>query len=110
MALYWLGGQLTRLRWPQRTYTIDFTAWDLEGGAPMPPRTKNPRQWMMLPWGLRLAVKAMEYDRAHSDHWALDHSRCIMSFECPVCRGMKCLSHSRPGMLQDDIDGPAGTA
>lgn len=106
MTAYWLSGHLSRIRWPQRTFLLDFTR-DPESGDFLGEPQPGPRRWLPAPWSSHLMVWAMRYDAAHSDHWALNHMTCgnrRFAYECPVCKGMVCEPPLGPGMHGDDDD------
>jgi hypothetical protein len=84
-ALYWLGGKLSYIKWPTKTYSLDFATDHTDqfltqyvGRAWLP----NRLSMKMLEWSLDCDVK-------HWDHWALVHDHCNGA-RCDACGGFVC--------------------
>jgi hypothetical protein len=88
MFAYWLSGQLRWFKWPQRSYMFSVAGRDENGFPEFSEPQRGPLRWMPHPWATDLMVWAMAHDPEHSDHWALDHRRCMEAYECPVCKGL----------------------
>lgn len=79
-----LGGQLSRIRTPQRIYQVE---WDQESDNY--DFTYQGRRWMPCSWGTKLLVSAWHIDPEHFDHWGLEHDTCSDG-KCEDCGGDLC--------------------
>lgn len=81
-SLFWLGGQLSRIKTPRRTYQV--VSYD-------PFKTERSEfRWLSTRWSTKCYTASMRLDWEHWDHWALVHSHCGADELCPVCGGLVC--------------------
>lgn len=83
--LAWLSGQLSRIKTPQRYYTV--VSFD-----PLVTERSKVRHWSSCRLSTRMLTWAMHLDWVHWPHWALDHTGCLAGPHavCTVCGGVIC--------------------
>lgn len=96
-AVYWLAGQLSRIRTPSHLYELRGSPNELGEYEDMDDMFIRRPGWVWSSWSgaLKLIFVANRLDWVHFDHWALDHSRCEPT-PCEKCGGFEC-------GLEDDI-------
>lgn len=82
-ALYWVGGKLSYIKWPTRTYHLELTE-----GTDFLTRYAG-RSWLPNPLSLKCLKWSEAVDPKHWDHWALLHETCD-NVPCPDCGGEIC--------------------
>lgn len=88
-ALFWLSGQLGRIKTYKRYYRFDPTRWDRPEDAPLPKMKPAGRHWTSCTLSSRLMGQSMQLDWDHWDHWACVHDTCGGD-RCAECGGIAC--------------------
>jgi hypothetical protein len=83
-AVFWLSGQLARIRTPQLTHRF---IWDSPDAAPRLGDAQ--RRWLPCRMSLRLMDLSTRIDPVHWDHWAGVHPGCDGE-PCTGCGGVDC--------------------
>lgn len=93
-ALFWTGGQLSKVKTYQRFYTLDDV--DLEATDAKSRFKSSPagRHWSPCSLSMRFIGQSMQLDWDHWDHWATSHAHesgvvCVGTV-CPDCGGDVC--------------------
>ncbi len=81
--LFWLAGQLSRVKTP--TYTYEVVSW----GPPMETVRSESWSWHPCGWSMDVLRWSMRLDGVHWGHWALMHEDCD-PVVCAVCGGLIC--------------------
>lgn len=80
-TLYWIGGKLSKIQTPRKTYRLVSTH----------PFVTEPagRRWSSCQTSMRFLQWSMRLDWDHWGHWALQHNDCEPQ-PCPQCGGCFC--------------------
>ncbi len=84
-AVYWLSGQVSRIRTPQRRWGMNPNSDDMTNMFTRLPGLT----WSSCRWTWKILGWAQRLDRKHFDHWALDHEGHANT-PCPDCKGEIC--------------------
>lgn len=91
-AVYWLAGELSRVKTYRQTYQwTNQGEWReaVGGEGPLPEMEteKAGRLWMPCGLSMKLLGLSESLDYKHWEHWALEHSLCDEGSRCYVCGG-----------------------
>lgn len=102
-AVYWIGGQLTRIKCYQHTYSIDPIRVD-ESDPDGIAWITLPREWHSFGFAFTVLDWSEAIDPKHWEHWVFVHDDCDPDAECPKCEwcgGTACYRDVEPGVTED---------
>lgn len=95
-AVYWLSGQVSRIKTYRMTYRLaNEEEWLAADGDMEMMFQPAGRMWSSIKLTWTLLELANRWDKQHFDHWALKHNLCESHF-CTECKGFVCAA------LEDD--------
>jgi hypothetical protein len=84
--LYAIGGKLSRIKYPTRTYTLEW-----KDGEPDWTSQYAGRAWLPIHLSTKCLEWSLDLDPEHWDHWALVHESCEnRPCPSPCCDGEIC--------------------